>query len=58
MRDVGHSNGNGANRIVWAVCAAALMLYLAFQSWIATRVVDISERLVRIETRLNIGGQQ
>lgn len=52
MRDVG--NGNGANRIVWAVCAAALMLYLAFQSWIATKVVDISERLVKIETQLSL----
>lgn len=50
--------GNGANRIVWAVAAVLALGYLSLQAWTASKVVEMSERLTVIETRLEIAQRQ
>lgn len=57
MASTDHGNGNGANRIVWGAAAAFALGYLGLLGWTASKVVDMSERLAKVEIMLRIEQQ-
>ena len=51
---VHHHHSNGANRIVWGAASVFGLLLIAISSVALAKVYEMAERLVKVETTLEI----
>lgn len=50
----GNGNGNGVNKLVWGCAGVFALTILGINAFVGAKVWEISERLARVETTLEV----